>query len=155
VPQFELSTYSSQIFWLLICFGIFFSYVKFFFLPKLDGILSKRNDEIRTVKDEIAKNNAQTKDNLQEAENSARKSRILADKIISDAEDKASANEEKALKDLDGARKSAINEIMENQKRDFSQEAIDKAVIEVAEVVINKIGIQSNADNLQEIVANK
>ncbi|MFT4967695.1 MAG: F-type H+-transporting ATPase subunit b [Candidatus Deianiraeaceae bacterium] len=155
MPQFELSTYSSQIFWLLICFGIFFSYVKFFFLPKLDGILSKRNDEIRTVKDEIAKNNAQTKDNLQEAENSARKSRILADKIISDAEDKASANEEKALKDLDGARKSAINEIMENQKRDFSQEAIDKAVIEVAEVVINKIGIQSNADNLQEIVANK
>lgn len=124
-------------------------------MPKLDGILSKRNDEIRTVKDEIAKNNAQTKDNLQEAENSARKSRILADKIISDAEDKASANEEKALKDLDGARKSAINEIMENQKRDFSQEAIDKAVIEVAEVVINKIGIQSNADNLQEIVANK
>ncbi len=155
MPQFELSTYSSQIFWLLICFGIFFSYVKFFFLPKLDGILSKRNDEIRTVKDEIAKNNAQTKDNLQEAENSARNSRILADKIISDAEDKASANEEKALKDLEGARKSAINEIMENQKRDFSQEAIDKAVIEVAEVVINKIGIQSNADNLQEIVANK
>lgn len=46
MAQLDLTTYMSQIFWLLLTFFVFYIFVFNFFLPKLSKILKTRNKTI-------------------------------------------------------------------------------------------------------------
>lgn len=46
-PQFDVSTYPSQIFWLLVCSVVLSVFVKVVFLPRLGAILDTRNKRIQ------------------------------------------------------------------------------------------------------------
>ena len=58
LPQFDFSTYSSQIFWLLICFGILFFFIKNYFIKNISKTLLLRNIAISSDAT-IAKENMQ------------------------------------------------------------------------------------------------
>ncbi|MDI9313690.1 MAG: hypothetical protein QM529_03305 [Hydrotalea sp.] len=47
LPQFEASTFPSQLFWLVISFGIFFFLMRQFFVPKIGARLEFRENIIR------------------------------------------------------------------------------------------------------------
>lgn len=53
MPQFDITTYSSQIFWLVICFGLTFSGISQLILPRYKKILEQRvdflEDKIKTT----------------------------------------------------------------------------------------------------------
>ncbi len=59
MPQFDFSTFSSQIFWLLICFGIFYFCVSKIIIPRIASILDIRDNEIN--KDKISVQDLQLK----------------------------------------------------------------------------------------------
>lgn len=46
MPQFDTSTFASNIFWLLICFSILIFYYKIFVFPKFHMLRSKRLEKI-------------------------------------------------------------------------------------------------------------
>lgn len=50
MPQFDFSTYLSQIFWFGLCFITLYVFAKFLILPRIKNIISKRNDLIETDK---------------------------------------------------------------------------------------------------------
>lgn len=69
MPQLDVSTFFSQVFWFLIFFSSLFFVVSCLFLPKLDEIISTRSKEVlgsvnssvhllRLTEDQIAKYNA-------------------------------------------------------------------------------------------------
>uniref|UniRef100_A0AAU7YQ89 ATP synthase subunit b n=1 Tax=Wolbachia endosymbiont of Oeneis ivallda TaxID=3171168 RepID=A0AAU7YQ89_9RICK len=85
MPQLDVSTFSSQIFWFLIFFSSLFFIVSCLFLPKLDEIISTRSKEVldsfnssihllRLTEEQIAKYNA-----------ALNQARVRAKKIIDDA----------------------------------------------------------------------
>lgn len=85
MPQLDVSTFSSQIFWFLIFFSSLFFVVSCLFLPKLDEIISTRSKEVldsfnssihllRLTEEQIAKYNA-----------ALNQARVRAKKIIDDA----------------------------------------------------------------------
>ncbi|UXX40136.1 MULTISPECIES: F0F1 ATP synthase subunit B family protein [unclassified Wolbachia] len=85
MPQLDVSTFSSQIFWFLIFFSSLFFVVSCLFLPKLDEIISTRSKEVldsfnssihllRLTEEQIAKYNA-----------ALNQVRVRAKKIIDDA----------------------------------------------------------------------
>ncbi len=152
MPQFDFSTYSSQIFWLLFCFGVFYSYIRFFFLPKLDGILSKRNSEIKETQEIIANNNKQAEENLRNAKENVAKTHELANKIIADAQEKARIAEENALKEIQALQRNAVNEVLQTQKAEFSQDVINKAVIECSAIVLKRIGMNADNKEIEQIL---
>lgn len=53
MPQFDIATYSSQIFWLVICFGLTFFGISQLILPRYKKILEQRidllEDKIKTT----------------------------------------------------------------------------------------------------------
>lgn len=155
MPQFNFVTYSSQIFWLLVSFGIFFAYVKFYFLPKLESILVKRNTEIEETQKLIAENNRQAKENFHITEENIKNTNALADKIISDAEAKARFDEEQVLEEMRQAQKKIIADYLEKQKLEFSQEVVDKAVVDSAQIVLKKIGIDVPQEELFDMIKNQ
>lgn len=46
LPQMDVSTYASQIFWLLIAFGLLYLLLSRVFLPRLGAVLEERRDRI-------------------------------------------------------------------------------------------------------------
>lgn len=46
MPQFDINTYSSQLFWFLISFAILYLAFHFLIIPRIDSILSKRREKI-------------------------------------------------------------------------------------------------------------
>jgi F-type H+-transporting ATPase subunit b len=42
LPQFEISYFPSQIFWLFVSFGMLFCFIQFYFFPRMQKILEKR-----------------------------------------------------------------------------------------------------------------
>lgn len=49
MPQFDLSTYFSQIFWLVLSFGILYLMMHYVFIPKMTEIIEKRNKQISVL----------------------------------------------------------------------------------------------------------
>ncbi|MFT4314449.1 MAG: hypothetical protein AB3P11_05135 [Wolbachia pipientis] len=85
MPQLDVSTFSSQIFWFLIFFSSLFFVVSCLFLPKLDEIISTRSKEVldsfnssihllRLTEEQIAKYNV-----------ALNQARVRAKEIIDDA----------------------------------------------------------------------
>lgn len=52
MPQFDTTTFASQIFWLLISWGIIFIYLWKFLIPRMNAKLFKREDKIKTILEE-------------------------------------------------------------------------------------------------------
>ena len=48
MPQLDVSTYPSLIFWLVITFGFTFLVLKFYITPKMSEILNQRKEKIDT-----------------------------------------------------------------------------------------------------------
>jgi len=46
MPQLDISTFFSQVFWFLTFFSLLFCVVSYLFLPKLDNIIYTRNKEV-------------------------------------------------------------------------------------------------------------
>ncbi len=53
MPQFDPSTYSSQIFWFFLCFGFLVFFIKKTLIPKIDQILENRYFKIQAEKKKI------------------------------------------------------------------------------------------------------
>jgi F-type H+-transporting ATPase subunit b len=47
MPQFDLTTYPSQIFWLILCFGTLIAILKWLIIPYFNAIHLKRDERIR------------------------------------------------------------------------------------------------------------
>ena len=61
MPQFDLTTYSSQIFWLILCFIALYLFFAFIIIPIIAGIIGEREQIIEGNKNYAEKNNSQIK----------------------------------------------------------------------------------------------
>lgn len=60
MPQFEISTFSSQLFWFFICWGIVFVYLWKILVPKMSKKLSDREHKIKSILAEATSFDLQT-----------------------------------------------------------------------------------------------
>lgn len=42
MPQLDVTTYSSQVFWLVLCFSVLLIFAKSYIIPKMDGVILDR-----------------------------------------------------------------------------------------------------------------
>lgn len=85
MPQLDINTYFSQIFWLLITFGIFYMFLNSVIIPKIKVIIENRNNKIEEFIDH-AKNLRKSAENIKlEYEDVLKKSKIDADYILTEA----------------------------------------------------------------------
>ncbi len=117
MPQLDVSTFFSQVFWFLIFFSSLFFVVSCLFLPKLDEIISTRSKEVlgsfnssvhllRLTEDQITKYNA-----------ALTQARIQAKKIIDDAlaqVEEMRANVKNILEEEDKKRASLLKKKWQN-----------------------------------------
>lgn len=129
MPQLEVSTFVSQIFWLIVCFGLLYYLLSKRALPRVAEILEARADRIRADLDEAQKLRkeaeeamtgfeavmaeaqskahtkiAETQAKLQDEANEAQsKLEAKLAKQVADAEERIAKAKAEALKELDDA----------------------------------------------------
>ncbi len=110
MPQLDVSTYPSLIFWLILTFGFTFLVLKFFITPKLSEILNQR-------KERISADLFSAKSAREEAENS----KISQEKSISSAKNKAN----KIVKDAIEKTKLKLQETEKKAKERLTKNLLD------------------------------
>jgi len=82
MPQLDISTYPSLIFWLFISFGLVYVSLSYFFLPKLKKTFQERQEKITFHKSEIGF----LLENIDNAERKAEKklhdARLMSEKML-------------------------------------------------------------------------
>ena len=142
MPQLNTKFWFSQIFWLILTFGILFVVLSKLILPKIS-----KNLEIR--KSQILENIETAENQRQESENKIKEYEkiVLESKI--EAKNYFNKAREKVLKDIDKKRK--VLEINVNEE-------ISKVEKEIAELknksseTINKIAIETSSDIVKELI---
>jgi F-type H+-transporting ATPase subunit b len=143
MPQFDqvLTTYASQIFWLLLTFGITFVVVGYGMYPKIQGTADARDkkisDDLETAR---AANTA-----ADEAEEAYRvkinKDRAAAQTLVAEAKAKAAKDAEKKIAKVDAevAEKLAAAETELAAQRTAAMAEVEAAATEAAQDIVAKL----------------
>ena len=142
MPQLNTKFWFSQIFWLILTFGILFVVLSKLILPKIS-----KNLEIR--KSQILENIETAEKQRQESENKIKEYEKIVLESKNEAKNYFNKAREKVLKDIDKKRK--VLEINVNEE-------ITKVEKEIAELknksseTINKIAIETSSDIVRELI---
>ena len=155
MPQLNPEFWFSQIFWLIITFGIMFILLSKFVLPKISENLESRKAEILENIEAAEKQREESDKKLKEYEKLILESKIEAKNYFNKAR-------EKILKDVDKKRENLekeINDEISNVEKEIldlknkSPEKIRKIAVETSSDLIKQlIGVDVNNSSISAIV---
>ena len=155
MPQLNPEFWVSQIFWLILTFGIMYLVLSKLILPKISDNLESRKSQILDNIEAAEKQRKDSEIKLKEYDKIISKSKIEASKVFNQTR-------EKALKDISAKRellnKQIDNEIAEAEKeidtlRKNAPSKINKIAIETSSEILKKlIGAEVNNSSISAIV---
>jgi F-type H+-transporting ATPase subunit b len=101
VPQIEVSTFASQIFWLIICFATLYYLLSRKALPRVAEILEARQDRIAADLDEAQRLRVEAEAALEEYEAAVAKAQAEAHSLLSEAQARLQAESAERQAELD------------------------------------------------------
>ena len=142
MPQLNTEFWISQIFWLIITFGVLYVVLSKLLLPKISSNLESRKSQIQDNIEAAEKQRESSEAKLKEFDEILLKSKLEAKNIYKEAR-------EKALEEINTKKEKLENQI---------NEEIKKAELEIsllrknAHIKINKIAIETTAELLKKLI---
>ena len=155
MPQLNPEFWISQIFWLILTFGILYIVLSKLILPKISKNLELRKSQIQENIEAAEKQREDSEAKLREFDDIILKSKLEAKNIFKDIRDKT-------LKDINSKKETLDNQIDEEIKKAEQEidvlkknapEKISKIAIETSSELIKKlIGAELNNSSISAIV---
>ena len=155
MPQLNPEFWVSQIFWLILTFGILYIVLSKLILPKISANLELRKSQIQENIEAAEKQRKSSDDKLKEYDKIILKSKLEAKNIFRDAR-------EKVIKDINSKKETLDKQIDEEIKkaeqeigvlRKNAPEKISKIAIETSTQLVKKlIGAEMNNSSISAIV---
>ena len=155
MPQLNPEFWVSQIFWLLITFGILYLVLSKLILPKISKNLESRKSQISENIEAAEKHRENSNSKLKEYDDIILKSKLEANNIFKEAR-------EKVIKDINSKKENLDKQIDEEIKKTeqelevfkkSSPEKINKIAIETSTELLKKlIGAEVNNSSISAIV---
>ena len=155
MPQLNPEFWVSQIFWLILTFGILYIALSKIILPKISANLELRKSQIQENIEAAERQRQDSESKLKEYEDIILKSKSEAKNIFKEAR-------EKILKDINSKKEALENQINEEVKKAENEindlkktapEKINKIAIETSsEILKNLIGAEVNNSSISAIV---
>ena len=142
MPQLNPEFWVSQIFWLIITFGILYVVLSKLILPKISSNLESRKLQISDNIEAADKQREESESKLREYDEIVSKSR-------SEAKDILNQTREKVLKDINAKKNLLEKQIDEEIKK--TEKEIIKFKLE-APAKINKIAIDTSSELIQKLI---
>lgn len=115
MPQLDVTTYSTQIFWLLLCFCTMFLIAKMFILPRMDNVFNNRLRHINSLLDQAS-----------ELSKEAKKIDKETSDFVENAKIDIAMQEEKAIR--------SFNENIEKMQEDLNKKNAENSAIALASI---------------------
>ena len=156
MPQLDPEFWFSQIFWLVITFGILYLVLSKIILPKISNNLETRKSQILENLELAEKQRNESETKLKEFDNIILKSKIEAKNLFNESRkkltDDINSKKRKLEEEIDKEVKIVETEIEELKKK--SPEKINKIAIETSADLINQlIGVNVNNSSITAIVS--
>ena len=156
MPQLDPYYWISQIFWLILSFGVLFLILSKIILPKISGNLETRKSQILENIELAEKQRLESENKIKEFEKLILEGKNQAKNYFSDAKQKIieDINKKKTLleNEINEEIKSAEKEI--NDLKNNAPEKINKIAVETsADLIKQLIGFEVNNSNISAIVA--
>ena len=116
MPQLDIHYYPSQIFWLFFSFIILFLVVKFFYIPKIDNILYKRQKQIDDNNSRYLENMEQVKHIDNFCDDVLSNAKIDAFNIVNDGLLQIAGYKKQALEECNNFKESLDSEYRQKLK---------------------------------------
>ena len=142
MPQLDPEFWISQIFWLIITFGILYLVLSKFILPKISSNLELRKSKIQENIEAAEKQRESSEIKLKEYDEIILKSKIEAKNIFKNAR-------EKIIKDIN-SKKEILDKQIDDEINNAEKEI--EALRKVAAEKINKIAIETSSDLLKKLI---
>lgn len=157
LPQLEISTYSSQIFWLLITFSILYFSLSRVFLPNIHNLLKKRDEYIEEIKKATLREEESILFLDEEYKNLVKEAQEKSAQVIQSANNKAHqiviSNHELIQQNINALKKDIRNNIknkLDNYKFELKSDSD-----EILEIISSGLQVNTlNKDNLHSLAEN-
>ena len=156
MPQLDPEFWFSQIFWLVITFGILYLVLSKVILPKISDNLETRKSQVLENLELAEKQRNESEAKLKEFDNIILNSKIEAKNLFNESRkkltDDINSKKQKLEEEIDKEVKIVEKEIEELKKK--SPEKINKIAIETSADLINQlIGVNVNNSSITAIVS--
>ena len=142
MPQLNPEFWVSQIFWLIITFGILYIVLSKFILPKISSNLELRKSQIQENIETAEKQREMSEVKLKEYDEIILKSKLDAKNIFKNAR-------EKIIKDIN-LKKETLDKQIDDEVSNAEEEI--KTLKKDATDKINKIAIETSSDLLKKLI---
>ena len=141
MPQLEVSTFISQIFWLIVCFSLLYYLLSRKALPRVAEVLEARADRIRADLDEAQRLKKDAEDSLARYEEVVAEAQNKAQVEIADTQGKLQAKAADAQAKLDEKLAKQIAEAEEriDKARADALKELDDAALTTAQAAAERL----------------
>ena len=155
MPQLDISTYASQLFWLVVCFGALYLLLSKLALPRIATALEERRDRIADELDQAAELKRQSEEVLAAYESSLAQARerahILAQETRHKLQQEADAQRQKHDEELREKVTAAEARIADSKAQ--AQKQLQGVSSELAELMLQRlVGTSISREKLDEFV---
>ena len=148
MPQLDPSTFGSQLFWLLVCFGALYLVLSFIVIPRISNTLAARAETLEGDLAEAEKLRGQAETALKAYEDALAEARSRALSLAQEmrAEVQAETDRQKAELDSKLAEQAAAADAALMKSRDAAMAGLKDAAAELVGDVIEAIGSDKASD---------
>ena len=156
MPQLDPEFWFSQIFWLVITFGVLYLILSKIVLPKISDNLETRKSQVLENLELAEKQRNESEAKLKEFDNIILKSKIDAKNLFNESRkkllDDINSKKQKLEEEIEKEVKIVESEIIELKNK--SPEKINKIAIETSADLINQlVGVNANNSSITAIVS--
>ncbi|MGI9419999.1 MAG: F0F1 ATP synthase subunit B' [Geminicoccaceae bacterium] len=147
MPQLEVSTYISQIFWLIVSFGLLYYLLSRKALPRVAEILEARADRVRSDLDEAQRLRKEAEDAMSRYEAVMAEAHDKAQARVAETQAKLQADAAEAQAKLDGklAKRISDAETRIAKAREEALKELDDAALTTAQAAAERLaGLKVN-----------
>ena len=156
MPQFDGNTVATQLFWLVITFGVLYFVLWKSILPKIAGVLDARQEKLDDDLDRAGAFKKEAEDILADYERSRAKTAAEAQARIRQASDELAAEAAAKTAEL-GAKlgaEMAVDEARIKSAKDAAVESLGAVAAEAAQAAVERlIGVKVDEASAQSAVA--
>ncbi len=156
LPQFDVTTYASQIFWLIVAFGTLYYLLVRRGLPRIAEILETRQSRITADLDRAAELRAEAEEALKRYEDVVASAHLDAQREIKQAQDRLSADLAAQQEKLDAELATKVHDAEQRiteAKRSALAQVTDVAVETIQAAAKRLVGIEVSEEAARSAVA--
>lgn len=145
MPQLDVSTFTSQLFWLAICFFMMLFIMKHFIVPKIVETIEQRKNKIDGYLEKAASLKEQAEQTLEKYQAKMKEAEAKADEALVNASnemnDFIAQKQQELQKDLNKKIQRAEKQILEVKNE--ARKEISSVAENLVALILNKIDIQN------------